>query len=540
MMHTWASTPDGHTADPAATSNIMVEWGIAAVAAILCGGILLSAIALPLSWLPGQLLVTVVLLLALPLTMVRLFQGRMQLSGMAADSYRRRGTIGLLAAAALLLVAVPAYTWQLLGHGSNLASVQFIAPVVLGVGLCWCASAMTGSMLTSWKMLHEQDWESGERAANIGAWGGGVVEERGERVNRTMILRRLWLRWTIGGLILALALLGSTFLPADGEQLAVPWGVLALVIYAGLGLLLLGQAARVGRTTEWQLDRLTLAPEVAGQWGRAAAIVVIIAVGAVGILLALHLLDVIHGAVTWFVDAVLLNILSWILSFISNRPPSAADLQNQLHTIVKPPAQPRPRIAPPQAHSGGTAGIWLWLAHAWPCLLGAIALAVVATTYWQARKQDKRGGPWWGMLAIVARELRAILASLWRPMRQILAQATAEARRTATAALGRRPRRRRLDGLGPRETIIALYGDALDTAARRGYARRPGETPGEYASELAEQLPPAREPLGPMTETFVTARYSRPLAEAEEGEVRRMRDLWSELRNVLRQNKNRG
>jgi hypothetical protein len=85
-MHT--GTP---TADAAATAGLLVEGGIAAVAAILCGGILLAALALPLEWLPGQLPLTVLLLLAVPLTMVRLFRQRTQLHGLAANAYCGRG-----------------------------------------------------------------------------------------------------------------------------------------------------------------------------------------------------------------------------------------------------------------------------------------------------------------------------------------------------------------------------------------------------------------------------------------------------------------
>jgi Domain of unknown function (DUF4129) len=93
-------------------------------------------------------------------------------------------------------------------------------------------------------------------------------------------------------------------------------------------------------------------------------------------------------------------------------------------------------------------------------------------------------------------------------------------------------RRRRLREMGPRQAIIALYVAALRLAARRGYPRRPGQTPREYAAEVGERLPRARDALGSMTETFVAVRYGGHAAD--DSLVARMQALAGALRKALR------
>jgi hypothetical protein len=155
------------------------------------------------------------------------------------------------------------------------------------------------------------------------------------------------------------------------------------------------------------------------------------------------------------------------------------------------------------------AHLWTWLTHSWLYLLGLVAVITLAWAYWQARRaQGGTGGPWSILIALL-KELHVLLLALWRPATQLTAQAVRDVRRRATRAVARGGawRRRRLREMGPRQAIIALYVAALQLAARRGYPCRPGQTPHEYAAEVGERLPRARDALGSMTETFVTVRY---------------------------------
>src|SRR5205814_5210020 len=141
------------------------------------------------------------------------------------------------------------------------------------------------------------------------------------------------------------------------------------------------------------------------------------------------------------------------------------------------------------------------------------AVATLAWAYWQARRrQGGRGGGPWSILVALLKELRVLLLALWRPATQLAAQAARDAQRRATRAMahGGAWRRRRLREMGPRQAIIALYVAVLRLAARRGYPRRPGQTPREYAAEVGARLPRARGAPGSMTETVGAVRYGGP------------------------------
>ena len=179
------------------------------------------------------------------------------------------------------------------------------------------------------------------------------------------------------------------------------------------------------------------------------------------------------------------------------------------------------------------AELWTWLTHSWLYLLGLVAVATLAWAYWQARRAQGSTGPWSILIALL-KELQVLLLALWRPATQLTAQAVRDVQRRATRALARGGawRRRRLREMGPRQAIIALYVAALRLAARRGYPRRPGQTPREYAAEVSARLPQARDALGRMTETFVAVRYGGH--PADDSHVARMQALAGALRKVLR------
>jgi hypothetical protein len=513
-----------------------MTWGIVAITFCLCCGLLVGALALPLYWLPGQLAVLVVFLWAAPVAVVRIRRGAVGLFGHAAASYARRTRLAVLAALALFLVALPAYEWRLLGHGGLTAA--FAVPVVVAVVLGMVALSVAGDLAGAWLLLQRQEWED---AKYVGRGIVGMNSERVTRLNRTEVMRRLWRRWGAGAVLLGLALLASGHPLAGGQSLAVPWGVLALVVYLALGLILMGRAAQLRWSTEWELEQVPVAPQVAVGWSPMAVATSVAVLLLAGLLALSPLLALAHGMLGGLWTAVLLPVMRWLLPWLA-RFQQGGGISSGLNGVnrgLTPPRLHGGPVHPAQQHATSAfwlwlAELWTWLTHSWLYLLGLVAVVTLAWAYRQARRaQGGTGGPWSILIALL-KELHVLLLALWRPATQLTAQAVRDVRRRATRAVARGGawRRRRLREMGPRQAIIALYVAALRLAARRGYPRRPGQTPNEYAAEVSERLPRARDPLTSMTETFVAVRYGGHVAD--DSHVARMQALASALRKALR------
>src|SRR5205085_7694533 len=338
----------------------------------------------------------------------------------------------------------------------------------------------------------------------------------------TEVVRRLWRRWGAGAVLLGLTLLASGHPLAGGQSLAVPWGVLALVAYLALGLILMGRAAQLRWTTEWELEQVPVASQVAAGWSPMAVATSIAILLLAGLLALSPLLALAHDVLGWLWAAVLLPLVRWLLPWLARflqRGGISSGL-NGVNRGLTPPRIHGGPMHPAEQHATSAfwfwlAELWTWLTHSWLYFLGLVAVATLACAYRQARRaQGGTGGPWSILIALL-KELHVLLLALWRPATQLTAQAVRDVQRRATRALARGGawRRRRLREMGPRQAIIALYVAVLRLAARRGYPRRPGQTPREYAAEVGARLPRARDALGSMTETFVAVRYGGQAAD---------------------------
>jgi hypothetical protein len=259
-----------------------------------------------------------------------------------------------------------------------------------------------------------------------------------------------------------------------------------------------------------------------------------------GLLALSPLLALAHGMLGWLWAAVLLPVVRWLLPWLA-RFLQGGGISSGLNGVNRGLTPPRIRggpMHPAQQHATSAfwlwlAELWTWLTHSWLYLLGLLAVATLAWAYWQARRTQLGKGPWSILIALL-KELQVLLLALWRPATQLATQAVRDVQRRATRAVARGGawRRRRLREMGPRQAIIALYVGALRLAARRGSPRRPGQTPHEYAAEVGERLPHARDALASMTETFVAVRYGGH--PADDSLVARMQELAGVLRKALR------
>lgn len=90
----------------------------------------------------------------------------------------------------------------------------------------------------------------------------------------------------------------------------------------------------------------------------------------------------------------------------------------------------------------------------------------------------------------------------------------------------------RVSGLPPRERVWHFYTSALRQAKRRGVERQQHRTPLEFAEDMTERWPDAREDVAALTEAFLKARYSR--AEIVDTDASAAETIWKRLRSVLK------
>jgi hypothetical protein len=505
-----------------------VLGGIAAVSLSFGAGLLAVALALPLYWLPGQLALLCLLLPALAGIGVVTARRLAGLIGIAAADFAIRVRLTRWIVVGMSMAALPLAEAHLMGRSVNAGGLPFT--IAVSVAACWVVSAAADGLTRAWATLQVQPWET-----TVVSEGGvsAVSLERAGRVDRGKILHDLWRGWLAGEVGLAVALLIRSQLVQSDEGSA--WAsLLAFGIYTLAGLLVLSQAARARQTIQWQLSGLAVPPELEGAWSGAGIRAAAAAMLGIGLLLLVHALDLAHGIVNWVAVTLLLPLLGPLGRWFEQ-------LGNQVlgncaygrcgapSAIRKTPPPPRP--PPPLGHHAGGPNLG-WLVHAWPAILAILVIGVVVRLYWGTRGSRGGRGIWEEMLAILSGNLRRLFRLLRQPARLIAARIGARALEPGQRRF-RLPRRRDQGAWATsRQAIISLYLAALAQAARRGHPRRPGQTPTEYATELAPHLPDSDDTLGRMTELFTAVRYGEEPADPEA--VGRMRGWWAAFRDLLR------
>jgi hypothetical protein len=198
--------------------------------------------------------------------------------------------------------------------------------------------------------------------------------------------------------------------------------------------------------------------------------------------------------------------------------------------------------------SQSSAGIWALLADLlqallralvalagqWLLLLCLIAMLALLWVYASSGRGHAVRRLWLALRAALGRYLRLLYAVLFTTA-GIAAARVGKLAARAPARAGTALRQLRGPDLGSmpaRQAVVALYLAALRQASRRGFARRTGQTPSEYARALAAQVPEAGDAAEELTETFVVARYGAEPVDA--ADVEHARTLRQRLRLALR------
>jgi len=294
--------------------------------------------------------------------------------------------------------------------------------------------------------------------------------------------------------------------------------VLNVLLYFGLGLLLLGQARLQSLLTGWRLQRLKIAPELPARWAQGSLIVLLLAASVAFILPTAYALPLLQ-ALTWIIEvlgavasfvmalfALFFYPLVWLLSWAAGEPDPAEPPQPQL-----------PSVPPPMTETAGTLPPWVELARSlllWA--LAAAALIYVVRAYalshpglWEALRSLPLFEVMWGWAQALWARLRGMGDAATRQVARVV--------RRLRAAAPRREGDASSAPSSPRQWLFRYYRKLLEAGAEHGHPRRAAQTPAEYRVTLADAIAPEGEAaLTQLTSAFVAARYSAlPPTEAE-------------------------
>jgi hypothetical protein len=347
-------------------------------------------------------------------------------------------------------------------------------------------------------------------------------------------------RFFLGGMLLValsgLAVVGPAAMLEAGRPPVT--GVVAnVLVYFVLGLLLLGRANLSLLRTRWRDRGVRVAPELPGRWARYS-------LGLIGLaaLLAFALpTRYTAGAFGMLANvlAVAASVLLFLLMLVFTLAAMAvAWVMTQL--LGTTPEVGIERQAPPPPLEFGPpplpADLPAWVAAMRPVVvwgLAALMVGYVLYSYLRERPQ----------IAAALRNLglAQALKRLWAALRHRaggLARAAREAgplawlRRRAGPAAHTPAHAARRRATGPRAKIRYYYLSTLQRAAARGVARRPSQTPRDYAPYLSAILPEAADEVQALTDSFIEARYSDHALAPQQAE--RARQAWLKLREQLR------
>lgn len=310
--------------------------------------------------------------------------------------------------------------------------------------------------------------------------------------------------------------------------------VLNVLIYFGLGLVLLAQVRLGLLQVGWRTQGLAAPPELPRRWLRYSLALVGLAAllafalptrGSTGLLGAVGNLLMLASAALWALIIMIVGLLLVPLGLLLR--------------FGRPEAEPRPPPPPPPVLPQAEPFVMPpWAETLRPILLWALIAAMVLYVIISYVRER----PELAQRLAALRPLRA-LRRAWAAFRR-QAEAAAHAvqsrgpaawlrARLARAAPAGRLALFRLRQATPAEQVRYYYLSLLRRAGHQGLGRRPPETPAEYAARLAEQLPPAQPPATDLTEAFTEARYSpRPTPPSR---AQAARAAWHELRRVLRE-----
>lgn len=331
-----------------------------------------------------------------------------------------------------------------------------------------------------------------------------------------------------GGMVLLVVILHAA-LRNSGADANLP--VLHLLIYLGLGLILLSQTRLTGLRSGWVWERVAMAPHLSARWN-AATLLILIGVAVIALVLpaqyplglfaTLKYLMLLVTALVQLVYFAIAYLFALLLSLL---------LPNAAGSVPPPP----PSIDLFATTDAGPSLISEFIQSLAFWLLFAGVMGYLIYQYVQRNpllKEAIQQLPLWQRLARWWRQVRRLLRVWSKRMTNALqvrraARSVPADRSSAGARRWINPRR-----LSPREQIRFYYQALLRRGRERGLPRRPAQTPTEYARDLQQRVPEVDEDVSALTSEFVEARYSRHAIEPER--VSAVQRYWARIKAALR------
>lgn len=285
-----------------------------------------------------------------------------------------------------------------------------------------------------------------------------------------------------------------------------------VLLYFGLGLVMLGQLRFTWLSGLWQRERVQMTESLSRLWLRYTLLILGIA-GLIALLLptgyTLPLLDLISYLffLLVYIVSVLYFLISWpiglLLSLLLGRP----------RREPRPPLRPLP-IDPAAPEDTGPAPPWLMVLRSllfWGLALGG--LIYLLHIYLRDRPEMGRTihHALRGMMPIRwIRQLWRALQRWWQGLRRGVSTHVPDLIQRLRRRVGAQdhPVAGRSKGKDLQGRVFYHYFTTLDRAKDGDLERRGEQTPYEYEQTLTTELPSESEALDGLTETFVVARYS--------------------------------
>ncbi|HZY40604.1 MAG TPA: DUF4129 domain-containing protein [Anaerolineae bacterium] len=315
------------------------------------------------------------------------------------------------------------------------------------------------------------------------------------------------------------------------EAARVP--VAHLLIYFGLGLILLSHTRLTVLRSGWVWERLTVARGLPASWIAATLLVLggmALAALALPTQYSLGLFATLNYLLTLLVSIV--QLIFYAIAFIIATLLSL--LFPQIEAPIRPPLTLPPVVAAPQANVAPPAisefvqSLIFW----------TVFLIVIGYLIYQHTRRNPvlmealQRLPGWAWLVRWWRRLRRMLSG-WSARVTHAFQARRAARSAPAARSGVSARRwinpRRLS---PRDQVQFYYRALLRRGGERGLPRQPAQTPAEYARDLQHRVPEVDVDVTALTSDFVEARYSRHSIEPER--VSAAQRYWARIKAALK------
>lgn len=312
-------------------------------------------------------------------------------------------------------------------------------------------------------------------------------------------------------------------------------GALNIIIYFLAGMLLLSQTHFSVLRAGWAWERIPIEPRMAKRWITYSLVALLLVTGlafilptsySIGLLATLgYVFSLIFSLLSGLVLLIftpLLMLLGWIYRLLGKNSPATSLPQM---TLPEPPPE-----------TVRTANPWMDLLQS--VLFWAIFVGVVGYAFYQYFKQNKelvsklkklRGMRWlvqawdWikGRLSGFNHAVAAVVGAGVQRLRAFIARSSSQ---EAWNYLN-------LRRLTPRQQVLFFFLAFLRRGGEAGLARKPAQTPYEYARFIHQSLPEVDDAVDSMTESFVEARYSTHLVEREQANL--VKTSWERIRQAL-------